>query len=113
MPIDKDEVRRIARLAHLEYPRIQNKDGAFVEPPEHLLDDAALEQLASDLNTILDHVRELSAVDTQDVPPTSHPVPLRSRMREDVPGEPRDPEVLLAAAAQSIEGAVCVPRIVE
>jgi aspartyl-tRNA(Asn)/glutamyl-tRNA(Gln) amidotransferase subunit C len=113
MPIDQAEVRRIARLAHLEYPRVQARDGSFVEPTEHLLDDTTLEQLATELNKILDHVRELSAVDTKDVPATSHPVPLASRMREDVAGEPRDPEKILAGAPERIGDAVAVPRIVE
>jgi aspartyl-tRNA(Asn)/glutamyl-tRNA(Gln) amidotransferase subunit C len=113
MAIDKDEVRRIARLAHLEYPRVQGRDGRFEEPAEHLIEDATLERLAADLNQILDHVRELESLDTANVPPTSHPVPLASRMREDVAGEPRDPEDLLAAAPARVENAISVPRIVE
>src|SRR5262245_27958996 len=104
MAIDKEEVRRIARLAHLEHPKSES---------DHLLDDATLTKLAEDLNGILEHVRELASIDTKDVPPTSHPVPLRSRMREDESTEPRTADDLLAAAPARQGDAVRVPRIVE
>ena len=58
-------------------------------------------------------MKELEALDTRDVPPTSHGVPLPTLFRDDVPGEPRDPGALLEAAPERSGDAVCVPRVVE
>lgn len=113
MAIDKAEVRRIARLAHLEYPRVQAKDGTFVEPSEHLIDDATLEQLATDLGQILDHVRELDAVDVDGIEPTSHGVPLPTMLREDTPGHVLSTDDALKNAPARIGDGVAVPKVVE
>jgi aspartyl-tRNA(Asn)/glutamyl-tRNA(Gln) amidotransferase subunit C len=107
MPIDREEVRRIARLAHLEHPR------AAGEPTDHLMSDEVLSDLANDLSQILEHVKELETLDTRDVPPTAHGVPLPPLFREDVPGEPRSTDALLAETPERSGDAVCVPRIVE
>ncbi|MCK6550328.1 Asp-tRNA(Asn)/Glu-tRNA(Gln) amidotransferase subunit GatC [Myxococcota bacterium] len=113
MAIDRAEVRRIARLAHLEYPRVQAKDGTFVEPAEHLLDDAMLDKLAAELGQILDHVRELEAVDVEGVEPTSHGVPLPTMLREDTPGHVLTTDDALASAPARVGDGVAVPKIVE
>jgi aspartyl-tRNA(Asn)/glutamyl-tRNA(Gln) amidotransferase subunit C len=104
MPIDKEEVRRIARLARLEHAKTE---------ADQLLDDATLELLAAEISGILDHVKELSAVDTRNVPPTSHGVPLPPLFREDIPAEASDPDRLLASTPQRSGDAVRVPKIVE
>lgn len=104
MAIDKDEVRRIARLARLEHGKNE---------PDQLLDDATLEKLALEISNILEHVKELSSVDTRAVPPTSHGVPLPPLLRDDVAGEAHDPDRLLTAAPARTGDAVRVPRIVE
>lgn len=113
MPIDKAEVRRIARLAHLEYPRIPSKSSGFVEPPELLMDDATLETLALELGRILEHVKELEEVDVEGIEPTSHGVPLPTRFREDAPHPGLPTDRALDQAPQRLGDAFCVPRIVE
>ena|SRR5438067_19436 len=113
MAISKEEVRRIARLAHLEYPRIQAKDGTFVEPADHLMDDAMLEKLATELGQVLDHVRQLDEVDVSNVEATSHGVPLPTRFREDVAGPGLATDKALAAAPERTGDAISVPKIVE
>ena len=65
MSLTREEVLHIAQLAHLglsedEVPKFQEQ-----------------------LSEILDHFEALRALDTEGVPPTSHPLPLESVMRED------------------------------
>ena len=113
MPIDKAEVRRIARLAHLEYPRVQAKDGTWIDPPDLLIDDATLERLAAELGKILDHVKQLEEVNVEGVEPTSHGVPLPTRTRTDEAKPGITPDRALAGAPMRVGDAVAVPRIVE
>ena len=113
MAIDEAEVRRIARLAHLEYPRVRDRDGRWVEPEEHLIDDATLKKLAADVTQILEHVKELEQLDVSSVEPTSHGVPLPPLMRPDEAEEGIDPERLLEGAPARAGDAVSVPKIVE
>lgn len=111
--MDRDEVRRIARLAHLEYPRVKDAGGKLVEPEEHLIDDQTLDRLAKDMDQILGYVRQLEELDVSEVEPTSHGVDLPPNMRQDVPEEGADPEALLEGAPARAEHAVSVPKIVE
>ena len=65
MSLTREEVLHMAQLAHLglsedEVPKFQEQ-----------------------LSEILDHFEALRALDTEGVPPTSHPLPLESVMRED------------------------------
>ena len=113
MAIDEAEVRRIARLAHLEYPRVRDRDGRWVEPDEHLIDDETLRRLAADITQILEHVKELERVDVSSIDPTSHGVPLPPLMRADEPEEGIDPERLLEGVPSRAGDAVSVPKIVE
>lgn len=47
------------------------------------LDDGEIERLRGDLTSILEHVDALRAVDTSDVEPMTHAVPMHLRLRED------------------------------
>jgi aspartyl-tRNA(Asn)/glutamyl-tRNA(Gln) amidotransferase subunit C len=91
--ITRGEVEHVARLARLA------------------LTDEEIEALTGELGAILDHAAEVSALDTADVPPTAHPLPLVNVLRRDElrPGVPRD-EVLAAAPAAE-DGRFRVPRI--
>lgn len=113
MTVDRDEVRRIARLAHLEFPRVQQADGSFAEPPEHLMNEAALDQLAAQMNRMLDYVQQLSEVNVEGVEPTGHGVPLPALLRKDEAQSPIPTERALAAAPEQVDNAVSVPRVVE
>lgn len=113
MPIDKEEVRRVARLAHLELPRVQDANGHWTEPSEHLIDDATLERLAKDMAQVLAYIDQLREVDVEGVEPTSHGVPLPTRLREDVGRDGLSADALLAATPARIGDAVAVPKIVE
>ena len=51
------------------------------------LTDEEIQHLTTELGQIMQAVEKVSEVATPDVPPTSHPIPLRNVMREDVVGE--------------------------
>jgi len=75
------------------------------------LTDEELTSLTSELGAILDYAAEVSALDTDGVEPTAHPLPLVNVFRADAvePSLPRD-EVLAAAPAAE-DGRFKVPRI--
>jgi aspartyl-tRNA(Asn)/glutamyl-tRNA(Gln) amidotransferase subunit C len=78
--LTRDEVEQLATLARLQ-----------LEPDE-------LERLRGELGAILDHFGALAAVDTTDVPPMTHAVPMDLRLRSDV-AEPS------LSAADALRGA--------
>ena len=90
-----DEVSRVAFLARLE------------------LSDAEKERLTTDLNNILDQFARLQELDTTDVAPTSHSIPLQNVFREDsvLPSLPRD--AATANAPEKRDGNFIVPQIMD
>jgi aspartyl-tRNA(Asn)/glutamyl-tRNA(Gln) amidotransferase subunit C len=88
---------------------------ADVEHVAHLarlaLTDAELDALTGELGAILDHAAQVSALDTADVPPTAHPLPIVNVLRPDEvrPCLPR--AEVLAAAPRAEEDRFRVPRI--
>ncbi|MFM1964726.1 MAG: hypothetical protein RL134_451 [Actinomycetota bacterium] len=93
--ITRAEVAHLARLARLD------------------LAEDELDHYAEQLDVILTSVARVSEVAADDIPPTSHPVPLVNVTRPDVarPGLTRD-EALAAAPAVEDER-FRVPRILE
>jgi len=75
------------------------------------LSEQEIVALTGELAAILDHAAQVSALDTHDVPPTAHPLPLVNVFRPDEvrPCLPRDE--VLAAAPQAQEQRFRVPRI--
>ncbi len=82
--ISVDEVRHVARLARLQ------------------LTDEEVVVLQGELSALLEHVDKVRRLDTADVPPTAHPLPLRNVLRDDVP-RPGLPRELALAAAPAVE----------
>ena len=93
--ITRAEVAHLARLARLD------------------LAEDELDHYAEQLDVILTSVARVSEVAADDIPPTSHPVPLINVTRPDVagPGLPR--EEALAAAPAVEDERFRVPRILE
>ena len=91
--ITRDEVAHLATLARID------------------LDDAELDHIAPQLSVILESVASISGVAGDDVPPTSHPVPLTNVFREDVVRPSLTPEQALAGAPASEQQRFAVPRI--
>ncbi len=75
------------------------------------LNEGEIVSLTEELGAIVDYAAQVSALDTNDVPPTAHPLPVVNVFRPDVarPGLPRDE--VLAAAPEAQEKRFRVPRI--
>ena len=91
--ITREEVRHLADLARID------------------LDDAELDHLAPQLSVILESVASLAGVAGDDVPPTSHPLPLTNVMRADVVEPCLTPEQALSGAPATEQQRFAVPRI--
>lgn len=91
--ISREQVRHLADLARID------------------LDDAELDHLAPQLAVILESVASISEVAADEVPPTSHPVPLTNVFREDVVRPGLTPEQALAGAPAVEDQKFAVPRI--
>jgi len=89
--IDREQVLHVARLARLE------------------LSDDEVETMASELSGILEHVDRISALDLDDVEPTSHVVALENVLRADEPTPSLPRERALEQAPDPAEGAFRVP----
>ena len=74
------EVAKVAQLARLR------------------LTEDELELFTHQLADILDHARDIEALDLGDVEPMARPIPLANVLRADEPGEPLEREEVLAAA---------------
>ena len=91
--ISREEVRHLADLARIE------------------LDDAELDHLAPQLSVILESIASISEVAAEDIPPTSHPLPLTNVFRADEVRPGLTPEQALAAAPEVEQQRFAVPRI--
>ncbi|SIS07232.1 Asp-tRNA(Asn)/Glu-tRNA(Gln) amidotransferase subunit GatC [Williamsia sterculiae] len=91
--ISREEVAHLARLSRLA------------------LSDAELDQYASQLDSILTHVAQITEVAADDIPPTAHPVPLANVLRPDtvVPG--LTTEQALSGAPAVEQDRFAVPQI--
>lgn len=69
-------------------------------------------QYAGELSRILDYVEQLSELDTTDVEPTAHPLPIRDVFRGDEQRDSLSNEEALANAPRREDGCFVVPQIV-
>jgi aspartyl-tRNA(Asn)/glutamyl-tRNA(Gln) amidotransferase subunit C len=95
-----------------EAPRLTRAD---VEHVAHLarlaLTDAEIDELTPQLAGILAHAAQIASLDTSDVPPTAHPLPLRNVLRADEPRPSLDRADVLACAPEAADDRFMVPRI--
>lgn len=91
--ISRDEVAHLARLARLA------------------VTGEELDTLAGQLDVILTSVARVGEVAAEDIPPTSHAVPLTNVFRPDVPRPGLTREQALSGAPAVEEGRFRVPRI--
>lgn len=75
------------------------------------LSDDEVASMAADLDTVLEYAELLQELDTSEVEPTAHPVPLATPMREDVAVPGIDPRVALANAPEQSGDAFVVPGV--
>ncbi|TMK23372.1 MAG: Asp-tRNA(Asn)/Glu-tRNA(Gln) amidotransferase subunit GatC [Actinobacteria bacterium] len=95
MKLSREEVMHVARLARLA------------------MTDEEVDRFGAQLSAILDHAARVSEVAADDVPPTSHALPLSNVFREDVVGECLSQEKALSTAPETEDGRFKVPRIIE
>lgn len=95
MSISRRDVEHVARLARLD------------------LDDAEVELFQDQLSRILEHAGRVTALETEDVPPTSHAIKLINVFRSDEVSEGLTQDEALANAPAAEDGYFRVPRILE
>ena len=91
--LNRDEVAYLAHLARID------------------LSDAELDHLAPQLAVILESVAEISQVAADDIPPSSHALPLENVFRPDENAPCLSPEEALAGAPEVEQQRFSVPRI--
>jgi len=93
--IDAQQVRKVAKLARLE------------------LTEAEVEEFTSQLGAILQYVAKMNELDTRDVEPLAHCLPISNVFRTDVVSESMEVEKTLANAPQRDDSFFKVPKILE
>jgi aspartyl-tRNA(Asn)/glutamyl-tRNA(Gln) amidotransferase subunit C len=91
--ITREEVAHLARLSRLS------------------LRDEELDHFATQLTAIVDAVARVSEIAADDVPPTSHPLPLTNVMRADTVRPSLTPEEALSGAPAQESQRFRVPQI--
>ncbi|WP_347041702.1 Asp-tRNA(Asn)/Glu-tRNA(Gln) amidotransferase subunit GatC [Brachybacterium nesterenkovii] len=91
--IGREDVARLADLARIQ------------------LSDDEISRFAGEFDAIMDAVASVSEVASQDVPATSHPLPLTNVFREDVVTDTLTQEQALSGAPDAEDGRFAVPQI--
>ena len=95
MAITKKEVEHVAKLAQI---RVSEEEK---------------EKLAGELSVIIEFIDKLKGADIEGVEPTSHVLPLKNVMRDDVVKDSLSVSDVLANAPSQERGHFRVPRIME
>ncbi len=93
--IDKAQVRKVAKLSRLE------------------LTEPEVEEFTGQLSAILDYVEKMNELDTTDIEPLAHCLPISNVLREDCARESLGTEKVLANAPQRDEEFFKVPKILD
>lgn len=92
--------------------RISREDVAHVAGLARLrLTDEELDRFTGQLGAVLDHAADVEALDLRDVPPTSHPYPLRNVLRDDEVAPSLDRDEVLAQAPDVEDERFKVPPV--
>lgn len=92
--LGRGDVAHVARLARLD------------------LTDEELDLFTGQLAAVIDHARDVAALELADVAPTAHPLPVRNVLRPDEERPCLARDEALAAAPDVEDGRFKVPRIV-
>jgi aspartyl-tRNA(Asn)/glutamyl-tRNA(Gln) amidotransferase subunit C len=76
------------------------------------LSEGELDGLAGQLDAIVAHVAQLDAIDTRDVPETTHAVPLPTHTRADTIEVRLTRDAVMANAPEVDDGYFVVPRVI-
>jgi aspartyl-tRNA(Asn)/glutamyl-tRNA(Gln) amidotransferase subunit C len=78
----------------------------------HLSDDE-ISRLQPQMDQIVEFVKKIDELNVADVEPTAHAASVVNVMRDDVPGETLEHDVVMANAPQAADGLFAVPKIIE
>ncbi len=92
--ISRETVAKVARLARLH------------------LNDEEVDRMTSQLAGMLEHFRDVDALDLSNVEPLNQPIPLSNVMRDDVEAPSLDRDEVLANAPAAQDGRFRVPPII-
>jgi len=92
-PLSREDVQKVAALARLR------------------LSDDEVDTFTEQLGRVLEHARDIAALDLSAVVPTAHPFGLVNVVREDVVRPSLDRDTVLAMAPDTQDGRFAVPRI--
>ncbi len=95
MRITKEAAQHIAKLSRLA------------------LSENEADTFSGQLNSIIEYVEQLNKLDTGAVDPTSHVLPLKNVMRDDIPAASLPREEALKNAPDATEKFYRVPKIIE
>lgn len=95
MRLTREDIEGVARLSRLE------------------LSEEEKDNFTSRINRLLENFQELQKLDTDDVEPTSHAIPVFNVFRKDETRPSLPVEEVLANAPQAADGCFVVPRVVE
>ena len=95
MGVTRKDVQKVADLARLK------------------LDEEEMDEMTSQLNDILDYFEKLQELDTEDVEPLSHVLPLKNISREDKVEPSLTQEEALKNAPEKGRGHFKVPRVID
>lgn len=93
--LNEEAVRHVAHLARLA------------------VSDEEVAMFSRQLSAVLEYVARLDELDTSDVPPTAHPLPLSNVLRDDVVGECVTNEAALVNAPDAHTGMFRVPKVLD
>ncbi|MHC4951402.1 MAG: Asp-tRNA(Asn)/Glu-tRNA(Gln) amidotransferase subunit GatC [Planctomycetota bacterium] len=93
--IDEAQVRRVALLSRLE------------------LSDAEVTQFSTQLSAIVEYIEKLNELDTDNVEPLAHCLPVHNVFREDVPRPSLSNDAALANAPEHEDEYFKVPKILD
>ena len=93
--LSKEEVKHVAHLARLA------------------ITDEEAEKFADQLGKMTDFAEQLGELDTTNVEPTSHVLPIVNVMREDIAVKGLDRDVMMLNVKEQESGQVKVPPILE
>lgn len=95
MSLSKEIVKYVADLSRIE------------------LDESELIRLSKQLQDIVDFIGKLSEVDTKDIEPTSHILPIKDVLRQDIVKDSLPIDKTLANQPQKDDNFFSVPKVIE
>ena len=95
MKISKEEVKKVAELARLEF------------------NEAQIEKFTEQLGNILEYIEKLNELNTDNVKPTSHVLDISTPLREDKVQKLLTIDEVLQNAPESEDDFFVVPQVIE